>query len=75
MGKAYGATATPHMFVIDREGKIAYAGAIDDKPSTDVADVAGAKNYVSAALEAVLDGKPVETKATRAYGCSMKYAD
>jgi len=75
VGKAYGATATPHMFVIDPEGKVVYTGAIDDKPSADAATIAGAKNYVDAALEAAMAGKPVETKATRAYGCSMKYAD
>jgi len=75
VGKSYGATATPHMFVIDAKGQVVYAGAIDDKPSTDRADIAGARNYVDEALTAVLAGKPVETRATRAYGCSMKYAD
>ena len=75
VGKAYGATAPPHMYVIDAKGQLAYAGAIDDKPSADQEDIAGAKNYVDAALTAVLAGEPVETKATRAYGCAMKYAD
>ena len=75
VGKAYGATATPHMFVIDAKGDVAYQGAIDDTPSADPADIAGAKNYVDAALTEVLAGKPVTTAATRAYGCSVKYAE
>ena len=74
-GKAYGATATPHMYVIDAKGILAYQGAIDDKPTADPADIATAKNYVEAALTEVLAGKPVTTAATRAYGCSVKYAD
>lgn len=74
-GKAYAATATPHMYVIDAKGNLAYQGAIDDKPTADPADIANAKNYVEAALTEVLAGKPVTTSATRAYGCSVKYAD
>jgi peroxiredoxin len=75
VGKAYGATATPHMYVIDAKGDLAYQGAIDDTPTADPADIAKAKNYVDAALNEVLAGKPVTTAATRAYGCSVKYAD
>ena len=74
VGKAYQPTTTPHMFVIDPHGKGAYAGAIDDKPSTETADIAGARNFVLAALEAGLAGKPVETASTTAYGCGVKYA-
>ena len=73
VGKLYGAKTTPHMFVIDTTGKVVYAGAIDDKPSTDVEDVPGAKNYLSAALEAAMAGKPVDPAATAPYGCSVKY--
>ena len=51
VGHAYGAKTTPHMFVIDPKGTLVYAGAIDDKPSTDQADVPIAKNYVLAALD------------------------
>ncbi len=75
VGKAYKAKTTPHMFVIDPQGKIVYAGAIDDKPSTDLADVPGARNYVLAALEAGMAGKPVETASTAPYGCGVKYAN
>ncbi|MCO5170453.1 MAG: redoxin family protein [Planctomycetes bacterium] len=60
-GRAYGARVTPHMVVIDREGKIAYSGAIDDEGKAGV-------NYVQRAVEALLEGKPVETPETRAYG-------
>ena len=72
-GRAYGAKATPHMFVIDPKGMLAYAGAIDDKRSADKADVTTARNFVRAALDAGMAGKPIETTATAAYGCSVKY--
>ncbi len=73
VGKAYGARTTPHMFVIDPKGVVAYAGAIDDVASTDVGDVAGAKNYVRSALDELLAGKAVSAKESTAYGCSVKY--
>ena len=74
IGMAYEAKTTPHMYVIDPNGRLVYAGAIDDKPTTDTADVAVAKNYVSAALTEGMAGKPVTTPVTKAYGCSVKYA-
>ena len=74
VGKAYGATNTPHMFVIDKAGTLMYAGAIDDKPTTRKGDVQGAQNYVREALAAVAAGQPVKTPVTRAYGCTVKYA-
>jgi hypothetical protein len=73
IGHAYGARTTPHMFVIDKSGMLVYMGGIDDKPTTDVADVPGAKNYVRLALAAVMAGKPVQDSVTRPYGCSVKY--
>ena len=75
VGKMYGATNTPHMYV-DRQGGRApvYAGAIDDKPTTRRSDVPGAQNYVRAALASVAAGQPVKTPVTRAYGCTVKYA-
>lgn len=75
VGRMYGAKTTPHMFVIDPERVLIYSGAIDDKPSTKTADLAGATNYVQACLDAVLRGKSVKTKTTTPYGCSVKYAD
>ncbi len=75
VGRAYGAKTTPHMFVIDGQGTVVYAGGIDDKPSTDRADVATAKNFVSAALAEVTAGKRVTTAISQPYGCGVKYAD
>jgi peroxiredoxin len=73
VGKAYGAKATPHMFVINSGGTLVYNGAIDDKPTQDQADIAGARNHVLAALNELKAGKPVSVPASRAYGCSVKY--
>ena len=73
VGKLYGAKTTPHMYVINPAGMVIYAGAIDDKPSANKADVAGAKNYVVAALDESKAGKPIATATTQAYGCSVKY--
>ena len=75
LGKLYGAKTTPHMYVIDPQGKLVYNGAIDDKPSTDQADVAGAKNYVSAALDQAMAGQAVAVASSAPYGCSVKYAN
>jgi hypothetical protein len=71
--KLYQAKTTPHMFVIDPQGAIIYAGAIDDRPSTRSEDPPQARNYVQAALAQATDGKPVATSSTVAYGCSIKY--
>ena len=75
VGHLYDARATPHMVVIDRGGRIAYMGAIDDTPSTRLADVKTAKNYLVAALDEIAAGKPVTVASTRAYGCSIKYKE
>lgn len=75
IGRLYGAKTTPHMFVIDEEGVLRYAGAIDDKPSANHATVEGAKNYVLAALDDLSAGRAVATPVTNPYGCSVKYAD
>ena len=75
VGKLYDAKTTPHMFVIDKEGTLVYAGAIDDRASADKADIAGAKNYVRAALDAILAGQAVETASSKPYGCGVKYAN
>lgn len=75
VGRAYGAKTTPTMVVIDPKGRIVYQGAIDDHPSTDVEDIPKSKNYVRLALESALAGKPVATKQTKSYGCSVKYSD
>jgi len=72
-GRAYGAKTTPHMFIVDPKGTLIYAGGIDDTPSTDQADIATAKNFVSKALDEALAGKPVTTASSQPYGCSVKY--
>jgi hypothetical protein len=75
IGHLYDAKTSPQMVVINPQGVVIYSGAIDDKPTTDLQDVQGATNYVSLALEQAMAGKPVQTAATRPYGCSVKYAN
>lgn len=75
IGRQYGAKTTPHMFVINPQGQLIYNGAIDDKPTSDASDIAGAKNYVSQALQEAKAGQPVAVASTRPYGCSVKYAE
>ena len=72
-GRAYGAKTTPHMFVVDPAGKVIYAGAIDDKRTTNPADAKTANNYVRAALTESMSGKAVTVGSTTPYGCSVKY--
>ncbi len=74
VGRLYEAKTTPHMFVIDKDGKLAYMGAIDDRPTANQADVKGARNYVREALTAVKAGEAVKTSSTRPYGCTVKYS-
>jgi len=73
VGQKYGAKTTPHMFVINPEGKVIYMGAIDSIRSTNSADCTKAENYVRQALDAALAGKAVPTPETKSYGCSVKY--
>lgn len=75
LGKAYTASTTPEMYVIDAKGTLVYRGAIDDKPTASQADIAGARNHVSAALADMKAGRAVAVAETRSYGCSVKYAD
>ena len=74
VGKTYGATVTPHMYVINPDGELVYRGGIDDKPTTDEADIEGATNYVDRALTAVMNGEEVSPKQAKPYGCTIKYA-
>ena len=75
VGHLYNAKTTPQMFVINPEGNVIYAGAIDDKPTPDINDIRGADNYLNDALTAAMAGKPIVTPYTRSYGCSVKYRD
>ncbi len=73
IGKAYAAKVTPQMFIINKDGTLAYDGAIDSNPSTEKADVATADPIFANALEAVIAGKEVENAKNKPYGCSVKY--
>ena len=73
IGRLYQAKTTPHMFVIDPNGKLIYQGAIDDKATTDQADIKMAHSYLNEALNSAMAGKPVPVATTRPYGCSVKY--
>ncbi len=74
LGHLYNAKTTPHMFIINPQGVLIYDGAIDDKATTDAADIATSTNYVSRALEESMAGKAVSVPVSRPYGCSVKYA-
>ena len=72
-GRAYGSKNTPNMVIINPEGKIVYEGAIDSKATPNPADIPVSTNYVKAALDESLAGKPISKPTTRPYGCSVKY--
>jgi thioredoxin-related protein len=72
-GRAYGARTTPHMYIVDPQGKLVYAGGIDSIPSSDADDIKKAVNYVKQGLGEALAGKPISAATTRPYGCSIKY--
>lgn len=74
VGKAYGATTTPHMYIIDGSGELVYQGGIDDKATANEADIATARNHVTAALNEIKAGQDVSVAGSRPYGCSVKYA-
>lgn len=73
VGRAYEARTTPHMYIINPEGVLLYAGGIDDKPSTDLKDIKTANNYLATMLDDLLAGKEVQPLSTKPYGCSVKY--
>jgi peroxiredoxin len=73
VGRAYEAKTTPHMFVIDKAGKVAYMGGIDDRPYAAPESLKGAKNYVAAALDDLKSGRRVAVATSQPYGCSVKY--
>jgi peroxiredoxin len=74
VARAYEAKTTPHMFVVDRTGRLAYMGAIDDRPYVDPASLKGATNYVALALADLKAHRPIAHPVTRPYGCIVKYA-
>ena len=74
VGHEYGAKTTPDMYIINPQGTLIYHGAIDSKPTTEVADLKTATNYVKVALDSAMAGMSVAETTTRPYGCSVKYA-
>jgi len=72
-GRAYGASVTPHMYIIKADGTLAYMGGIDDKATTRLDDLKTAKNFVDTALDEIAQGKQVTTTTSRPYGCTVKY--
>ena len=72
-GRQYGAKVTPHMFVIEKDGTLAYMGGIDDTPTADPEDVETANNYVKNAMYTLLAGGDVSPTTSKPYGCSVKY--
>ena len=75
IGQLYSAKTTPHMYIINPQGLLVYAGAIDSVPSARVDDIKTATNYIRQGLNEALGGKAISTSSTRAYGCSVKYKD
>jgi peroxiredoxin len=73
VGRAYAARTTPHMYIIDPQGKLVFAGGIDDKRSANPADIPTSKNFVKSALDEALAGKPISVASSAPYGCSIKY--
>jgi peroxiredoxin len=75
LGRAWGARTTPHLYVVNAAGTLAYAGAIDSKASANPADISSATNFVNQALAELNAGKPVSQPNTQPYGCSVKYSN
>ena len=73
VGRAYGARTTPHMYIVNPQGQLIYAGGIDSIPSSSAADIPKATNYIKTGVAEALAGKPLTASTTRPYGCSIKY--
>lgn len=76
VGRAYGATNTPHLFVVDAAGRLAYRGAVDNSPDGERGAPEGGAlvEYAAAAVDDLRSGRPVRVPTTKAYGCGVKYA-
>ena len=73
VGRSYGARTTPHMYIVNPQGVLVYAGGIDSIPSARPADIERATNYVKTGLAQALAGQPISAATTQPYGCSIKY--
>ncbi len=72
IAKTYGATNTPHVFVLNRDLKVSYIGAIDDNARN---AASASKKYVENAVDALLTGKSVPVTKTKAVGCGIRWRD
>lgn len=70
VGRSFGAKTTPHMFIISKDGKVVYGGAIDDDPRGSKSERV---NHFAIALAAQVNGQPIAQATTDPYGCSVKY--
>jgi hypothetical protein len=75
IGRMYGAQVTPHMYIIDGTGTLVYKGAIDDQPAPWGELKKETRNFVRLALADLKQGGTIRHPDTRAYGCTVKYAD
>lgn len=73
VGHLYGATGTPELYIIDKDGILVYAGGIDSIASNDPADIPHAVNYVRLTLAELSAGEPVLKVHAPVYGCTIKY--
>ena len=73
VGQAYGARTTPHMYIVNPQGALIYAGGIDSIPSSRQDDIKTAVNYVKQGISQAMAGQPLSHASTRPYGCSIKY--
>lgn len=73
VGHLYGARTTPDMYIIDKQGNLAYSGAIDDNPQAEVEHIKSARNFVREALDKLLVGKAPLVASSKPYGCGVKY--
>ena len=73
VGKLYGAVTTPQIFILDKQHRLVYQGAVDSITSIEMSDIAKADNYLTAALDDLLSGNDISIKRSRPYGCSVKY--
>ena len=73
VGLLFKARTTPHVFILDKQRKLLYKGAVDSIASANVEDIIKATNYIETVLDAAQTGKPISKASTKPYGCGIKY--
>jgi hypothetical protein len=73
IGRTYDARTTPHMYVIDPDGRLIYMGAISDNRAPRPEAIDGARNHVVEALRESMAGQPVSVPSSQPYGCAVRY--